>query len=225
MAMQRPISYNLAGIGDDIRIQFQSRRKILYGALLVVCAGLLIGGYALYRNEQERHRNLRARISNLQAENDKLKSTVASSSDGLGELKKGVQTVITDFDALNASIKDLQSKIDRFEENELFWEDADIQGVMKGIQLRAEGTASKLSAFNTELERQAKRSYEIKTATKVTATIRQESEEAKEQTVYVTDTGKKYHRGSCRYLSRSKNAMKEKAAIAAGYGACKVCRP
>lgn len=44
------------------------------------------------------------------------------------------------------------------------------------------------------------------------------------QTVYITDTGEKYHRGSCRYLSHSKHAISLKDAKR-GYTACKVCRP
>ena len=43
-------------------------------------------------------------------------------------------------------------------------------------------------------------------------------------TVYVTRTGKKYHRGSCRYLRRSRIPMKLKAAKLR-YGPCSVCLP
>jgi micrococcal nuclease len=44
-------------------------------------------------------------------------------------------------------------------------------------------------------------------------------------TVYVTDTGKKYHRGNCRYLRQSKHPMSLQAAKAAGNTPCKVCKP
>lgn len=47
----------------------------------------------------------------------------------------------------------------------------------------------------------------------------------KEVTVYITKTGEKYHRGNCRYLSRSKISTTKKDAIKNGYGACKVCKP
>lgn len=47
----------------------------------------------------------------------------------------------------------------------------------------------------------------------------------REVTVYITRTGERYHRGSCRYLRQSKIAIKKKDAIAQGYTACKVCRP
>ena len=50
-------------------------------------------------------------------------------------------------------------------------------------------------------------------------------EEPKSQTVYVTRTGRKYHREGCRYLAQSKIPMTLKDAKAKGYEPCKVCRP
>ena len=44
-------------------------------------------------------------------------------------------------------------------------------------------------------------------------------------TVYVTNSGKKYHRGSCRYLSKSKIPISKTDAGNQGYGACSVCKP
>jgi len=46
-----------------------------------------------------------------------------------------------------------------------------------------------------------------------------------ELTVYITDTGSKYHRDGCRYLSRSKHAISLSDALSFGYDACSVCRP
>ncbi|MFC1678719.1 thermonuclease family protein [Elusimicrobiota bacterium] len=48
--------------------------------------------------------------------------------------------------------------------------------------------------------------------------------ENNETTVYVTRTGKKYHRGNCRHLRRSKIPMKLTRARTR-YGPCKVCGP
>jgi hypothetical protein len=50
-------------------------------------------------------------------------------------------------------------------------------------------------------------------------------QDRQEETVYITRTGKKYHRDGCRYLSQSKIPIKKKDAIARGYEACKVCKP
>jgi hypothetical protein len=46
-----------------------------------------------------------------------------------------------------------------------------------------------------------------------------------EETVYVTKTGNKYHRGSCRYIKKSKIAMTKTEAQKKGYKACTACKP
>lgn len=46
-----------------------------------------------------------------------------------------------------------------------------------------------------------------------------------EITVYITETGKKYHRLDCQYLRESYIPISLKEAIERGYKACKVCKP
>jgi len=53
----------------------------------------------------------------------------------------------------------------------------------------------------------------------------QRTEDPKAQTVYITRTGKRYHRDGCRYLASSKIPSTLKDAKARGYTPCKVCRP
>lgn len=43
--------------------------------------------------------------------------------------------------------------------------------------------------------------------------------------VYVTNSGEKYHRAGCRYLSKSQIPMGRSEAISGGYTPCSVCRP
>lgn len=44
-------------------------------------------------------------------------------------------------------------------------------------------------------------------------------------TVYVTDTGSKYHRAGCSYLKKSSNPISLSSAKAAGYTPCSRCNP
>jgi hypothetical protein len=44
-------------------------------------------------------------------------------------------------------------------------------------------------------------------------------------TVYITETGTKYHRAGCRSLRKSKIAISRADAIKQGYAACKICSP
>ena len=59
------------------------------------------------------------------------------------------------------------------------------------------------------------------------ATVKTPAPQAQKQdmTVYVTRTGKKYHRDSCRYLSKSKIPISLSDAKSNGYGPCSVCNP
>jgi hypothetical protein len=49
--------------------------------------------------------------------------------------------------------------------------------------------------------------------------------DTKAQTVYVTRTGKKYHRDGCQYLKSSRIPMSLKDAKSKGYSPCSVCKP
>jgi hypothetical protein len=55
--------------------------------------------------------------------------------------------------------------------------------------------------------------------------VPQQQTQTKEQIVYITKTGKKYHRDGCRYLSRSRIPIALKDAKANGYTPCSVCHP
>lgn len=50
-----------------------------------------------------------------------------------------------------------------------------------------------------------------------------EKTETVANTVYITNTGKKYHKGGCRYLSKSKIPTSLESAVDQGYGSCSVC--
>ena len=53
----------------------------------------------------------------------------------------------------------------------------------------------------------------------------QVSQDPQSVTVYITKTGKKYHRDGCRYLRQSRIPVTLKDAKANGYTPCSVCRP
>ena len=44
-------------------------------------------------------------------------------------------------------------------------------------------------------------------------------------TVYITNTGKKYHRSGCSYLKKSQSAISVSSAKAQGYTPCSRCNP
>ncbi len=58
-----------------------------------------------------------------------------------------------------------------------------------------------------------------------TPTIAETQPQTIETTVYVTNTGSKYHSAGCQYLSKSQIAISLSDAKAQGYGACSKCNP
>ncbi len=73
-----------------------------------------------------------------------------------------------------------------------------------------------------EIENQSKSNSSTSTYSKqATSTVTTNNS----YTVYVTDTGKKYHASGCKYLKKSKIAKDKNSAIAEGYTPCSVCNP
>ena len=63
------------------------------------------------------------------------------------------------------------------------------------------------------------------TAAAVSGASGSTSQESADGTVYITNTGSKFHRGWCSSLSKSKIPISREDAVSRGYGACKICKP
>lgn len=61
-------------------------------------------------------------------------------------------------------------------------------------------------------------------ATESYSNIKQ-NEDVKENVVYITKTGKKYHRDGCSSLSKSKIEISREVAESKGYSPCSICNP
>lgn len=86
--------------------------------------------------------------------------------------------------------------------------------------LMASSVATSLS-YDTEDGKAFAKSSSIKAV----AISSQDQEKKKEVYVYITKTGKKYHKGNCRYLKKSKIKITLEEACKRGYTPCKVCKP
>lgn len=98
----------------------------------------------------------------------------------------------------------------------------------KVIELR--NKYAQLLSNQKEEELKAKVKAEAEAKSRADAQVKAEHKSAdadaqnKSITVYITNTGKKYHTGGCRYLSKSKIAISLKNAKV-GYDPCSVCNP
>lgn len=88
----------------------------------------------------------------------------------------------------------------------------------------AQAQAEAEAQARAEAEAQAKAQAEADARAKAQAQA-QAQQSATEDTVYITDTGEKYHRAGCQYLRKSSHPISRERAIAAGYEPCKKCKP
>ena len=93
-----------------------------------------------------------------------------------------------------------------------------------------EDTNNSLSLYTTQTPSQSTSTVQTTKDTEATSEITSEEKnnvdsDTKEITVYITETGEKYHRDGCKYLSKSRIPISLSEAVSEGYGACSVCKP
>lgn len=91
---------------------------------------------------------------------------------------------------------------------------------------RAQAEAEAAAQAEAEAQAQAAAEAQAQAAAEVEAQRQAEAAaaaQANEQTVYITNTGEKYHRDGCRHLKKSKIPISLSDAQARGYTACKNC--
>ena len=100
-----------------------------------------------------------------------------------------------------------------------------------GSQTYTNEDASKSpSLYTTQTSSQSTSTVQTTKDTEASSEITSEendntSSDIKEITVYITETGEKYHKDGCKYLSKSKIPISLSEAVSEGYGACSVCKP
>ncbi len=92
-----------------------------------------------------------------------------------------------------------------------------IQNTEEMQRIAAEEEAARQAAEAAKAEEEA--------TAKAKAAEEAQNSVSNEYTVYITNTGKKYHAGGCQYLKKSKIAISESDAQAQGYTPCSRCNP
>ncbi|MGA9773217.1 MAG: hypothetical protein WBV94_29570 [Blastocatellia bacterium] len=202
------------------------RASAIIASLIIIAACL--GGYFGYKSEQEKHQRLRGQIAKFQQENDTLKKFATSSGYGLVLLEDDCNMSSSSFGRLKASVVGLKDKINKLDDLDEFSSEMDVltakaavEDAAHDLDIRAQDFEERFDGLNRKIARLGK---ELSQSYSVNPTP-EPAPDKKEQTVYVTNTGKKYHRDGCQYLSRSQIPIKKSEAINKGYTACSRCSP
>lgn len=120
---------------------------------------------------------------------------------------------------LQASNQELQSEIVALEaqKNQLEQEKANLQAQNQELNVKIQELQSISDSNNTR----TKSASTAPTTTVNSVPITDTNSEI----VYITDTGKKYHKNGCSYLKKSKHEISKSSAQEQGYTACSRCNP
>ena len=195
--------------------------------LTVLCIiSLIINGvlgYQLYNSNQKLSQNivdntnkkivslndelekLKTEYESVNTENLELKNINSQNAETISKYESDISTYESQIENLNAKIDNKDAKISKLKSQV-----SSLKSDKKSLQSQIKSQSSKTASTSTS-------SYDDDDDYGVSGTA--------SYTVYVTETGSKYHTSGCRYLWNSSIAMSKSEAIAEGYSACSVCNP
>lgn len=175
--------------------------------------------------------------------NENNTNTVPTSSDSLtANLEQKITTLSNDLKEANQKIKTLEENNQNLskEKEDLTAKIQSVEELQKTVDeknqyiLNLESQVGSLTAEKAQLEGQkgileqqlANSNKQASSAPVKTTTQSSSSTSATNSyTVYVTNTGSKYHRSGCSYLRQSSNSIDKNSAVSKGYTPCSRCNP
>lgn len=173
---------------------------------LVIAASLLLncilGGasYTYYHHLAEQMNetaSLQSQVSHLEGSVSDLQAQADESQPAIDDLKAQVASLTEEKNGLQAQVDTLTSQ------------KADLQKQVDTLKAGASSGSSSGSSSSGGSSASVPAAYS--------------SSDDQSETVYVTDTGSKYHSAGCRYLKKSQIPMSLSEAKRQGYTACSVC--
>ena len=173
---------------------------------IVIAASLLLncvlgGASYTYYNHLAEQMNQSA---SLQSQVSHLKGSVSDLQAQVDEFQPTIDDLNAQVASLTEEKNGLQSQVDT-----LTSQKADLQKQVDSLNAGASGGSSSGSSSGGSSSSSVPAAYS--------------SSDDQSETVYVTDTGSKYHSAGCRYLKKSQIPMSLAEARRQGYTACSVC--
>jgi len=125
------------------------------------------------------------------------------------------------------NVEEYQSKITELEtqNGELNLQKQQLEEQLENVSSQKSELESQVNSLTTQNQELQNKVNSLSSTSSQSSAPKVESPVTNSYTVYITNTGSKYHRESCSYLKQSKIAIDESDAIARGYTACSRCNP
>lgn len=198
----------------------------------VIVSVVLVCGAGVYSH---------GRISTLDDSVHTLETTVAQTKDSLSQESSKSQSLQKQLDSANeaieqdkSTINEQESKIQTLQKkleslNQYDKQIADLKDENSKLTEENKSLKSKVASLesdNKELKSDNSSLQKKITSASADTNYKEETEsESSSYTVYITNTGSKYHRAGCRYLRQSQHKISKEEAESEGYTPCSVCNP
>ena len=200
-------------------ITFSPKVAIITAIVSTVSVCVSYAGGGIYKLDNLVMQEAQSQIEELKQSDNEITSEIKELSDKKENLnntlnsKADVQKAIDEY---NASKTDYNNQISQLN-NDITSLDSDIQSNQKELDEK-KAAAEKAAAEKVAAEKAAKEKAEAET------NVATQSDN-QSYTVYITNTGSKYHSSGCQYLKKSKIPISKDKAIAQGYTPCSKCHP
>lgn len=197
---------------DEKAVNFFKDKKNTAIVILSILVFVLTGGIAS-KSDTIKTIEASSTVSNLDERIESLNNQIEEANEKIRTLEDNNQTLSKEKEELTAKINNMSS----------------VEELQKTLNeknqyiLNLEAQVGSLTAEKTQLETQNGILQQQVGTTK--KTNQPTTSPSNSETVYITNTGSKYHRGSCSYLRNSKHAIDKDDAISQGYTPCSRCNP
>lgn len=157
-------------------------------------------------NLQNSYEETLASFTELESTNQTLQSQLKEKDSEIVSLKQNVDTAST----YEEQIKELEKQVESLKE-----ENTTLQSKVTNLETAAASSSSTATTSDSAKNSDSTASMDTP----------DNSSTGSGTIVYITNTGEKYHLGSCSYLRQSKIEIDKEDAIAQGYSACSRCHP
>lgn len=207
--------------------------------MMLIAFMLLVGGFVSLAANVDTSVNtinqLNDQVKEISLEKKSLNLTIDDLNDTISSFEEQIQQKKTEYDTSlsqkDSLIKEKEEQISQLEEQigqleEQLEAQANHQNKIDSLTNENNSLKDEIS----QLEQQVSSAKTTKAPVEdskpsVASTTTIENEDNDETTVYITNTGEKYHLAGCRYLKSSKISISKSEAVKQGYAACKVCKP
>ena len=212
----------------DDRVKRQVRQARTQTALVALLVAVVLFGIGFsVHNDQVSTRE--KRIADLEKETAEGRSGRDELLGEVPNIQSGFEKVKSEFGKLDEKAKSLKESSTSLTDDYTVWDEVvpQVQQSSQEVSAQVDALRGAIDELGGGVTKINKTRTDLTTGARAGAAVASPTPQKQQQevTVYITNSGRKYHSAGCQYLSRSMIAINKSDAISRGYSACSKCNP